>query len=521
MSWLGRILGLSTPTAPRDTSPRPGSRTHLAARYEGAETNRENEPLWRFTDYLSAKAANSFQVRRTLKIRSRYEASNNSYFRGIIDTMSNDLIGSGPRLQVRTRNPAVNRRIQDAWHSWARSIGLANKLRVMAKAKVADGEAFALLVTNRNLKATFGGDLNVSDAVQLDVCVIESDQVTTPDPGFIDYFWVDGIVLDRLGNPTEYHVLRHHPGDFFIPQLNPLIYDKWRPAHVLHWFRQDRPGQCRGVPEITPALDLFAQLRRYTKAVIAAAETAADVVAMMETQAPANVDPDQPEPFDHIHFKRGEMLTLPWGAKLSQLKAEQPATTYEMFVRVLLREICRCLNIPLNMALGDSSNSNFASGRLDHLPYHRTQRVDRQACAESVLDKIFAAFIDEAVMVEGLLPEDVVSADQLPHRWFWDSAESISPVDDATAEEKRLETGTETLTSIYAERGEDWETAITQRAEEVALCYKLAAKLGIPVEHLLPKTTTNVTVKPPDDEGDDPPATKRKGTDERSKVPAA
>ena len=38
----------------------------------------------------------------------------------------------------------------------------------------------------------------------------------------------------------------------------------------------DRPGQARGIPDITPALPLFAQLRRFTLAVLAAAETAAD-----------------------------------------------------------------------------------------------------------------------------------------------------------------------------------------------------------------------------------------------------
>ena len=48
-------------------------------------------------------------------------------------------------------------------------------------------------------------------------------------------------------------------------------YDRVPAAAVIHYFRTDRPGQRRGIPEITPALPLFAQLRRYTLAVIAAA----------------------------------------------------------------------------------------------------------------------------------------------------------------------------------------------------------------------------------------------------------
>src|SRR5690242_17008170 len=54
-------------------------RGDVQARYESAQNTAENLPLWQYTDYLSAKAANSIDVRRTLKIRSRYEASNNSY----------------------------------------------------------------------------------------------------------------------------------------------------------------------------------------------------------------------------------------------------------------------------------------------------------------------------------------------------------------------------------------------------------------------------------------------------------
>ena len=43
----------------------------------------------------------------------------------------------------------------------------------------------------------------------------------------------------------------------------------------------------RGLPDILPALPLFAQLRRYTLAVIAAAESAANIAVLMKTNAPA------------------------------------------------------------------------------------------------------------------------------------------------------------------------------------------------------------------------------------------
>jgi capsid protein len=96
---------------------------------------------------------------------------------------------------------------------------------------------------------------------------------------------------------------------------------------MIHWFRADRPGQHRGVPEITPALPLFAQLRRYTLAVLGAAETAADFAAVIYTDAPANGEATPVEPLDVIELEKRMATTLPDGWKLGQIKAEQPAST--------------------------------------------------------------------------------------------------------------------------------------------------------------------------------------------------
>jgi capsid protein len=275
----------------------------------------------------------------------------------------------------------------------------------------------------------------------------------------------------------------------FYPQLNPLAYDKWSPLHVCHWYRKSRPQQARGIPETTPGLELGAKLRRFTKSVVDAAEASADMAIFLKTNTPANQDPEKPVNFDTLRLHRGMLTTLPWGTDAQAFNASQPQTTYEMFVRVLLREMCRCLNIPLNLALGDSSSYNYSSGRLDHLGYHRQQRVDRQQLNESTLDKIFHAFVEEAITIPGYLPDEVTSGD-VPHRWFYDSAESINPIEERQAEQLELQNGTKTLSAIYAEKGEDWRVAMRQTAEEAAYAYNLAKEFDIPVESLLHKAPT-------------------------------
>ena len=230
----------------------------------------------------------------------------------------------------------------------------------MRLARAESGEAFALLVSNPG----------IGSPVSLDLKLIEADQVCTPllRRGRNDE--IDGIALDQWGNPSAYRVLKRHPGDsgvFRTPIDDLTAYDTFAASSVVHYFRADRPGQLRGIPDITPALPLFAQLRRYTLATIAAAETAANFAAVIYTDSPANGEADPLEPMDEVELEQRMATVLPGGWKLGQVHAEQPTTTFGEFKREILNEIARCLNMPFNVAAGNSSGYNYASGRLARL----------------------------------------------------------------------------------------------------------------------------------------------------------
>jgi capsid protein len=267
---------------------------------------------------------------------------------------------------------------------------------------------------------------------------------------------------------------------------------------VLHWFRADRPGQARGIPDIMPALPLFAQLRRFTLAVLAAAETAADFAGILYTDAPANGEADAAEPFEPIELEKRALVTMPGGWKMSQLEAEQPVATHEMFVRVILREIARCLNVPLNVASGDSSGYNYASGRLDHQTYFKSIRVEQSHLECVVLDRILAAWLDEAALIPGLIPAGLPPFTAWEHQWFWDGREHVDPAKEASAQATRLVSHTTTLAEEYARRGLDWEEQLRQRAKEIALMNQL----GLPPSagSIVPAT------EEPEDAEDEPAA---------------
>ena len=435
----------------------------LKAGFDSAQTTEHNRRHWSQADGLSADAVANADVRRTLRNRARYEVANNSYARGIVLTLANDTVGTGPRLQMLTDDPEVNRLVEQDFHLWALAVSFAEKLRTMRMARSQDGEAFGMLVSNPRIE----------HPVQVDLMLVEADQVTSP----LRYAWddqeVDGVLLDEWGNPVSYRVMKNHPGSSrgFGPESFLTV-----PARsMLHVYRADRPGQHRGIPEITPALPLFAQLRRFTLAVLAAAEAAADFAGILYTDAPANGEADAVEPMDLIELERNMLLTMPGGWKMSQVEPMQPATTYAEFKKEILNEIARCLNMPFNIAAGNSSGYNYASGRLDHQTYYKSIRVDQAFMATRILDRVLRVWLREYAVESGILG----LMGPLPaHQWFWDGTEHVDPAKEANAQETRLRNHTTTLAIEYARQGRDWEDALRQRAKEVSLMKQLGLTLA-------------------------------------------
>lgn len=462
---LLQFLGLrrsASPQAPKE--PRAAQRRSLLARYDSAQTTAENAKHWAGADGLSAVGANSREVRRILRNRSRYEVANNGYADGIAQTLANDAIGTGPRLQVRSETQEFNTTIEARWREWAKATDLDRKLWTMRLAKFEDGEAFALLVDNPSL----------ASRVKLDVQLVEADQVTSPLLAIEDPTHIDGITFDVHGNPLSYDILKSHPGDPYASFASD-DYQIVAAKNVLHYFRARRPGQRRGVPEITSAVMLFGQLRRYTLAVIAAAEVAADFSLVIESQGAASEEGAvAPEAMDTIELEKRMATVLPEGWKLGQAKPEQPTTTYGQFKREILTEIARPLNMPFNIAAGDSSSYNYASGRLDHQTYFKALEVERALIERTVLEPLFRAWFDEAQRLTGTLPQPLRAVDvKFEIEWLWDGREHVDPAKEAAAQETRLRNHTTTLARELGRQGLDWEAELKQRARESALMQKL------------------------------------------------
>jgi capsid protein len=447
--------------------------------YDAARDTDEHRRYWANADALDADSANSPHVRSKLVQRSRYEVWNNGYADGIAATYTNDLVGIGPTLRMQTASEAFNRMVEAAWWRWSKAVQLRRKLWCMAHAKHTDGEAFAVLRENRNLR----------DAVKIDLVLHETEQCATPYLPFGTKGKIDGIEFDDFGNPTYYEFLKEHPGS--SNGFGLLTQSERVPAkYVLHWFRMRRPGQHRGIPETTSTLNAGAAGRRWRESVVSASENIASHPVFLKTQFEPE-EMDMVAPMSTMEYERQVLTALPSGHGVEQLKAEQPTANHEMFMRSLINEQARPKNMPFNKAACDSSSYNYASGRLDHQTYYGSLDIDRADCNDVVLDQLFAVWFEMAVVTYGWFggnPE-AVDAALMPHEWDWPKHQAADIVAEADASDKRLKNGTTSLTSEYSASGLDYEDELIEMAAangvDVDTQRKINMLLNLP-QHVLP-----------------------------------
>jgi len=294
----------------------------------------------------------------------------------------------------------------------------------------------------------------IKNEVKLDIRSIECEMVeswaTLPKDDEID-----GIRFDADGNPTEYRLLKRNPYDYRAFK-NTSSGDWVSARYMLHYFSHDRPGQARGVSEISSALSLFGNLRKYTAAVMESASRAAEISAIMQTSlVPDAVAAELADPITIIEAQRNAIVSLPEGWTMQQLKAEQPTTTYAMFKAEIIKEMARCLSMPFNVAGGDSSGYNYASGRLDHQTYDRAIDVERADITSDILDPIYAEWLAEYATRRSLSKADIKLAQT--HEWFFSGRGHVDPAKEANADDTRFKNGSLTYSAYYAKQGKDWK----------------------------------------------------------------
>ena len=136
--------------------------------------------------------------------------------------------------------------------------------------------------------------------------------------------------------------------------------------------------------------------------------------------------------------------------------------------------------------------------------YYKSIRVEQHHMQLAVLDRLLKAWLNEAVLVEGLLPQSMrmLASRPLPeHAWFWDGVEHVDPAKEANAQATRLANHTTTLAAEFARQGRDWEQELRQRAKELSLMNELGLAPATPQAAAAP--ASNAPAEDPADQVDE------------------
>lgn len=426
----------------------------VRAKFDVAQTTSENRNHWVNADNLSARAALSPAVRRVVRARSRYEAENNSWYAGILNTAANHVIGNGPRLAVSTANTEGNARLERAWRQWARRVDLADQLRIMFVSYWKDGEVFALR------------SYNARNGVPTDLKTLEADQITTPFIGsaLADRFTDDGIRFDADTNELQFYILRSHPGG--VASVAATEGEWVRSDRVLHLFRAERPGQVHGIPRVTPSLQQLPIMRRQELATLYSSENVANFSMYLKTNVPVSAA-ESAESFAEREMARNMLTTLPEGWEIGQIEPKQPGPQYEMFQRQCLMSFGRCTNMPYALLAGTGKDSNFSSMKGDIRQLWEPEVVVEQNRLEvMIVDRLFQWFLEDCVYHAADVLAGMPPIGDIDYSWTWPPVPDVDPIDTANAAVLRITNGISSPSRELARMNVDYETLAARSAAD-------------------------------------------------------
>lgn len=177
----------------------------------------------------------------------------------------------------------------------------------------------------------------------------------------------DGIEYNAAGQRTHYHLYEVHPGA--MKKLKSHYAVRRVPAsEILHIYRQDRPGQMRGVSWFAPVAMLMQDQADMQDAQLMRQKIAACFAGFVHS--PDGEPPAKTEERAKMALTPGRIEVLQPGEEIT-FAAPPPATGYDEFSRNTYRAVSAGMGITYEALTGDLSNVNFSSARMGRAEMNR------------------------------------------------------------------------------------------------------------------------------------------------------
>ena len=403
--------------------------------------------------------------------RARDLAENVGLVRSLLLKFAGHVAGT-ISYQARTQNPQVNTEVEAYWNEWWDKCDISTRhtgstlMQVAVMSMLRDGDFLFVLVRDSN------GDLKIQG--------IEADRLGDPYKVYTSLELIGGIHIDRnSGAPTAYDIYNRSIGDFYTYQLTIPA------SQAFHLFDPLRIDQYRGISAfhtaINDAQDAY-DITNYEKMAARVASAQSGIVKRNNNNAAdlSTLSTDEDVSGNQIkletiesgkisYLEPGEDIIFPNGPS-------RPSGAFIEFHKVLMRNICLGLGIPYSFAVDPSAMSG-PTARLEMQQAGRTFRRYQNLLNDKVLRPIKNIVLADAV-ARGLI-SGTEGTRTTKGIFNFGANVSIDLGRESASAISEFKTGLRTAADIYAERGQDFESAMRQRAIEAKLIKDLAEQYQI------------------------------------------
>jgi lambda family phage portal protein len=437
--------------------------------YDAVKYNRERKGP---SSLSGAEDYRSNYDRVELMKRARDLAENVGLVRSILMKFASHT-AANISYQARTENPEVNTDVEAYWAEWWDKCDITTRhtgstlMQVAMMSMLRDGDFLFVLVRDRD------GNLKIQG--------IEADRVGDPFRTYTSLDLIGGIHIDRnTGAPTAYDIFNRSIGDFYTYQatipssqafhlFDPLRIDQYRGVSAFHTAIND----CTDIYDIINFEKMASKNASSQAGIVKRNNNNASDLSSLTNDEDVNGNTIKLEAIQSgkiSYLEPGEDIVFPDGPS-------RPSGAFAEFHKILLRNICLGLGIPYSFAVDPSAMSG-PTARLEMQQAGRTFRRYQKLLDDKVLRPIKNIVIADAVS-RGLI-ENNVGSRTTKGIFNFGANVSIDLGRESASAISEFKTGLRTAADIYAERGQDFESSLRQRAQEASFIKKLSKEYDIP-----------------------------------------
>lgn len=418
-------------------------------------------------------------VRSELVRKSRWFEKNDPLANRLAEVFVEFTVGAyGPPMSPASGDEEWNQRATDWLEEWSPLADLTTRfgyggiMTTAAWRRFFDGEFFILKTKGERNQPRLQG--------------ISAHRVATPDNLFDQEgkTIIDGVKIDKRGRPIGYYIQEGFDSDEFT----------FRTAdEVIHIFEPESPGQYRGLPMLTPIMNLLHDWNDLLMFEMKAAKDAASITNIYKTKNgevnPANkwrertTGTNQNSAGDDILESRQKFFQRVMGARsiaigpeedIKQLASQRPSITTQWFLDYIASLICSGIGFSKLLVFPWSIQGTVARGEYDlSTNFFRARFAPFQSAAHQIYLYVIgsARFLDARVADA---PADWTRCNIRPPR-----SPNVDIGRNSAAVIADLESGLTTLEEQYGLRGMDWRGQVRQRGREEQFIDRVAADLKL------------------------------------------